>query len=119
MATILVVDDYDLARMRIREILALAGHLVLEASDGEEAVNTFRMKRPDAVLLDDAMPILSGLETLQAIRKIDPDAKVAMLTGYADSEKVREARDNGAVDFVLKPYTNQRLLTAIDRMVGQ
>ena len=117
-STILVVDDYDLARMRIREALTGAGHLVIEASDGQEAVSFFRSTQPDAVLLDAAMPVMSGLETLRVIREINPDAKIVMLTGYADKSSVLEARDNGATDYILKPYSNERLLTAVNRIVG-
>src|SRR5918912_1114869 len=82
----------------------LAGHEVLGVGSGAEAVALYDELRPDAVLLDVDMPGMDGLATLGAIRAIDPEARVAMLTGNAGSGTIRGALALGARDYVLKPF---------------
>lgn len=117
MARIMVVDDLPLMRLRIREALVEAGHEVIEATEGREAVEKYESARPDAVLLDIGMPGMDGTEALKQIRTIDPGARVTMLTGDAPRQMVEQARESGAADFMLKPFTNQRLLAAVDSML--
>ena len=99
-------------------LLKKAGHEVLHASNGNDAVDIYASKRPDGVLLDVSMPGLNGLETLQAIRLIDPNARVAMLTAYSDHEMVARAIGLGARDYVTKPFQRDRLLAAVERLVA-
>lgn len=118
MATILVVDDAAFIRSWCGRVLAEAGHQVLEAENGARAVDIYRQRRPDAVILDVTMPIMDGLSALRRIRELDPDARVAMLTVQGEKEVVVAARRLGVRDFVLKPSTSPRLLAAVDRLLA-
>lgn len=70
------------------------------------------------MLLDVSMPGMDGLATLQALRKVDPQAKVAMLTSYRETDVVKRAIALGARDYVVKPFEAARLLAAVQKLVG-
>jgi two-component system chemotaxis response regulator CheY len=118
LARILVVDDAGFIRRWCSHALTEQGHEVIEATNGKEGVRIFEQMKPDAVLLDVAMPVMDGLTALQQIRALDPGARVAMLTSEGHMEVVVEARRLGAKDFVVKPCDSARLLAAIDRMLS-
>ncbi|MCH7594417.1 MAG: response regulator, partial [Chloroflexi bacterium] len=104
MATIMVVDDAAFMRMRCRKLLTQSGYDVLEANTGAQAVEVYKECRPDMVLLDITMPDMDGLTALKEIRKIDPDAKVAMVTAMGQQSIVTEAVKPASRDFVIKPF---------------
>lgn len=103
MATILVVDDAAFMRMRTSKILTEAGYDVVQAENGMDAVEKYRAKRPDAVLMDITMPEMDGLTALREIKAIDPTARVAMVTALGQQQIVLEAVKSGAKDFLVKP----------------
>jgi len=98
-------------------LLVKAGHEVIEADSGAAALERYGAERSDGVLLDVSMPGLDGLHTLAALRKIDPEARVAMLTSYREKDVVQQAIKLGARDYVIKPFEAARLLTAVERLV--
>lgn len=104
MPRVLVADDALFTRKVLREILEAEGCEVIEATNGQEAIDKFQTERPDLVLLDISMPELDGLTTLHAIKEIDPDARVIMVSAMGQSSTVREALKSGACDFVVKPF---------------
>jgi DNA-binding response OmpR family regulator len=109
----LVVDDHPDLRALVRILLERAGHRVVEAADGREAVRALFQERPDVVLLDVDMPELDGWATLERIREAS-DVPVVMLTGLADElSKVRGLR-GGADDYVTKPFGRQELLARVE-----
>jgi len=116
MATILVVDDAAFMRMRMSKILTEAGYDVLQAENGAEAVETYRAKTPDAVLMDITMPEMDGLTALREIRAIDPNARVAMVTALGQQQIVLEAVKSGAKDFLVKPCEGDRVLAAVSKL---
>jgi two-component system chemotaxis response regulator CheY len=116
-ARILVVDDLSLMKMRIRESLLEAGHQVIEAAEGGDAVGKYRSTRPDAVFMDFKMPDMNGIDALKRIREFDPTARITFLTGDAQRQIVEDAKVNGAIDFILKPFTHERLLDAVAKML--
>lgn len=118
MATLLVVDDAAFMRMRCAKLLAENGYQVVEADNGLQAVSQYQKHRPDAVLLDITMPEMDGLAALKEIRKIDPAAKVAMVTAMGQQSIVMEALKAGARDFVLKPFQTDRVLATVKKLVG-
>jgi two-component system, chemotaxis family, chemotaxis protein CheY len=118
MAKVLLVDDAAFMRMRCARLLQEHGHEVIEASNGREAVEAYQAEKPDAVLMDITMPEMDGLEALRAIRSQDPGAKVAMLTAMGQQAIVIEAVKSGAKDFVVKPFERERVLAAVDKLVG-
>src|SRR3954454_17459198 len=118
MAKILVVDDAQFMRVKCSRLLQDAGHEVIEASDGTEAVELYQSARPDAVLLDITMPKMDGLTALKEIRKFDPDARVAMLTAMGQQAIVIEAVKAGARDFVVKPFDASRVVQAVEKLLS-
>lgn len=118
MAKILLVDDAAFMRMRCAKLLVEEGHLVIEAANGREAVETYQRERPDAVLLDITMPEMDGLTALKLIRELDPRARVAMVTAMGQQAIVLEALKSGAKDFVVKPFDRDRVLVALQRLLS-
>lgn len=118
MAKILVVDDAAFMRMRCSKLLTENGHEVVEAGTGREAVEQYKNTSPDAVLLDITMPDMDGLTALKEIRKLDSDARVAMVTAMGQQSIVMEALQAGAKDFVVKPFDADRVLAAIEKLIA-
>jgi two-component system chemotaxis response regulator CheY len=118
MAKVLVVDDAAFMRVRAAKVLMDNGHEVQQAENGVEAVRMYAEWRPDAVLMDITMPEMDGLEALKEIRKIDPAAKVAMVTAMGQQAIVMEALKAGAKDFVLKPFQPDRVLGALQKLLA-
>jgi two-component system chemotaxis response regulator CheY len=118
MAKILVVDDAAFMRVRAAKVLEDNGHEVAQAENGLEAVKKYAAWRPDAVLLDITMPEMDGLAALKEIKKIDPDARVAMVTAMGQQAIVMEALRAGAKDFVLKPFQPERVLAALQKLLA-
>ena len=111
-AKILVVDDDAQFRRVMSIALAAEGYEVSEASGGREALETLRREPPDAVLLDMAMPGMSGLETCRAIRAFSDVAILAVSVRNLEEEKIN-ALDAGADDYVTKPFSMPELLARI------
>jgi DNA-binding response OmpR family regulator len=113
MTRVLVVDDEADIRELLRELLGRAGHEVVEAPNGSEALKLFYSEQPDFVILDVQMPILDGWETLARIREVS-DVPVLMLTARAEElDKVRGLRA-GADDYLTKPFGRQELLARVN-----
>jgi two-component system, OmpR family, KDP operon response regulator KdpE len=111
-ATILVVDDEPQIRRVLRTTLTAQGYAIVEARDGQEALEKLRSERPDLVLLDVNMPVMDGLETCREMRR-GSDVGIIMLTvRSAEQDKVR-ALDAGADDYVVKPFGIQELLARV------
>lgn len=109
---ILVVDDEPRMRRFVRMNLDLEGYDVLEAENGLVALDKIREQMPDLVLLDVAMPVLDGFETLQQIRQVSA-VPVIMLTVKGDEEDRVRGLDYGADDYVTKPFSPRELLSRI------
>lgn len=118
MAKILVVDDAEFLRVRISKMLTGDGHQIVEAENGQRAVEVYQTEKPDLVLMDITMPEMDGLSALKEIRKNDPKAKVIMLTALGQESVVLEAIKSGARDFIVKPFERERVLGAISKLVG-
>lgn len=116
MATILVVDDAAFMRMRISKVLTDAGYDVIQAETATEAVQQYKGKHPDAVLMDITMPDMDGMAALKEIRAHDPEARVAMVTALGQQQIVLEAVKSGAKDFLVKPCEGDRVLAAVSRL---
>ena len=107
---VLIVDDSMLMRHMVSETLAYDGwEIAGEASDGEEAVAKYRELRPDAVTLDIIMPGTRGVQVLQAILRIDPEAKVVVVSALNQTKLISEAIRSGAQDFIAKPFLPEQL----------
>jgi len=120
MARVLVVDDAAFMRKVLSDALAAGGHEVAgEAGDGEAALAAYRELRPDLVTLDITMPGKDGLATLRELVELDPAALVVICSALGQETKVLEAIKAGAKDFVVKPFERDRLLSAVEKALGQ
>ena len=109
---LLVVDDATIMRMRIAGIAREAGwDVVAEATNGREGLDRYGEHRPDLVTLDIVMPELDGVETLRELRAADPNARIVMVSAVDQRAKLRECFALGALDFVVKPFDKERLLS--------
>lgn len=117
MPKVLIADDALFTRKVLREILEAEGCEVIEATDGREAVNKFQTEHPDLVLLDVSMPEMDGLAALCAIREIDANAKIVMVSAMGQSSTVQEAVKSGACDFIVKPFRPHQIRELIARWV--
>jgi len=113
--TILIADDNIDMVDGLSWYLEAAGYEVLTAHDGEEAIKTFSLRKPDMVVLDIMMPKLDGVSVCESIRK-DSGAYIIMLSARdADVDKIR-ALDKGADDYVTKPFSSAELVSRIKAM---
>ena len=116
---IMLVDDAAFMRMTIKNYLTKAGYTdILEASDGQIAYETYQKEKPDLVLMDITMPNMDGIQALEAIKKFDPDARVVMCSAMGQESMVIEAIKLGAKDFVVKPFKQDRILEAVEKILG-
>ncbi|PKO00738.1 MAG: two-component system response regulator [Chloroflexi bacterium HGW-Chloroflexi-4] len=118
MAKILVVDDAEFLRVRISKMLVGDGYDVIEAENGLLALNAFKAQKPDVVLMDITMPEMDGLTALREILAVDSSAKVIMLTALGQESVVLEAIKSGAKDFIVKPFERDRVVGALQKLVG-
>jgi two-component system sensor histidine kinase RpfC len=119
---VLVADDNPINREVIGKILERGGHSVVLANDGEQALDMLEREQPDIVLLDRNMPVLGGMETLQAIRLITRGRErlpVLMLSADVTPEVKREALEAGFDAFLPKPIEALRLLEEIQTLAGK
>jgi len=108
-ARILVVDDEKLIRWSMKEKLEKEGYEVFEAQDGEEAIQLINQELPDLILQDIKLPGISGLEILEYVKSIRPEALVIMMTAFGDVNITVKAMKLGAYDFLEKPFRFEKV----------
>jgi two-component system chemotaxis response regulator CheY len=120
MAKILSVDDSRTIRQLVQAILEKEGHEVVTAVDGIDALQIAREQKFDLVLTDINMPNMNGISFVSKLRLIDGYATVpvVMLTTESSDFKKNKARSMGATGWLQKPFTPERLVNAVNRLVG-
>ena len=114
---IIVAEDETLIRMDLVEMLGEAGYdVVAQASNGQEAIELVNEHKPDLAILDVKMPILDGISAAEQIISIAP---VLILTAFSQKDLVERARDAGAMAYVVKPFTINDLLPAIEISISR
>jgi len=114
---ILIAEDESLIRLDLIEMLREAGYeIVAEAKNGEEAISLAEQHRPDLAILDVKMPVLDGISAAESIIEIAP---VLMLTAFSQRELVERARQAGAMAYVVKPFTIDDLVPAIEIAISR
>ncbi len=116
--TVLVVDDEDVIRDTVREILADEGYRVIAATKGSEVLRLVTQEAPDVILLDIWMPEMDGIVLLKQIKSAHPDARVIMISGHGSIHTAVTATKLGAFDFIEKPLSLDGLLATIKRACG-
>jgi two-component system chemotaxis response regulator CheY len=115
---VLIVDDLVFIKMVLRDAVEKAGFRVVgEAEDGEEAVELFQDKHPDVVLMDITMPRMDGIAALKRIMEINPNANVIMCSALGQQRLIVEAIQLGARDFIVKPFREERVISAIKKVL--
>jgi two-component system chemotaxis response regulator CheY len=117
---VLVVDDAMFMRAMIRDILVNSGayEVVGEAANGGEAVEQYRAVRPDIVTMDIVMPQMDGIEATREVLKIDSKAKIVMCSALGQEALVIESIAAGAKDFIVKPFSAEKVLKVLDSVVA-
>ncbi len=114
MPTVLIVDDAAFLRKKLRDMLEKNGYdVVAEAADGAQALTEFNAKRPEITTMDITMPNVDGLKAIQGIRKVDPRAKVVVVSAMGHKSRVLDAMNVGAQGFIVKPFDEPTLLQVL------
>ena len=117
MAKVLIVDDAAFMRISIKNMLTKNGYEVVgEAENGAAGVELYKELHPDVVTMDITMPEMSGLDALKEITKIDPQAKIVMVSAMGQEAMVREAIVSGAKGFIVKPFKEDGIIAAIKKL---
>ena len=108
---ILICDDAAFMRMMIKDILTKNGYNIAGEAENVEL-------KPDLVLMDITMPEMDGIEALKKIKETDPNAAVIMCSAMGQQAMVIESIQSGAKDFIVKPFQADRVLEAVQKVVG-
>lgn len=110
---ILIVDDSAFMRKVLRDIFESAGFLnFIEAGNGNEAIEKYKTEKPDFVFLDVIMPDVNGMDVL---REIGKEAHVIVVSAVGQKEMIAQAKELGAVDYVVKPFDRDQVLEKIEK----
>ena len=116
---ILICYDSAFMRMMIKDILTKNGYnIVGEAENGAKAVEKYAELKPDLVLMDITMPEMDGIEALKKIKAADANASIIMCSAMGQQAMVIESIQSGAKDFIVKPFQADRVLEAVQKVVG-
>jgi two-component system chemotaxis response regulator CheY len=111
---ILIVDDSFYMRTMLKNMLTDAGYDVVgEAANGQQALEMAVATTPDLITLDVILPDNTGLDVLKGIRQQQPDAKVVMCSAVGQETIVNEAIENGALAYIVKPFSEERVLEIV------
>ena len=112
---ILITDDHAIVREGLRALIGGKPDMELagEAADGEEAIHKARSLRPDVILMDLVMPRKNCIEAIEEIKRENPDARILVLTSFAEDDQVLSAIKAGALGYLLKDSSPQELIEAI------
>jgi len=114
MLKILIVDDSLIIRKKITKLIEKLGHEVaFAAKNGQEAINAYESKKPDLVTMDITMPDMDGITAVGHIMKSDHAAKIIMVTSHGQEDMVIKSIQAGAVGYMLKPITEDKLAQSI------
>ena len=117
MKKVLIIDDAAFMRLSIKTMLTKNGFSVVgEAENGRVGIEKYMETNPDLVTLDITMPEMDGLETLEALKKLRPDARVLMISAMGQETMVRKAIALGAKSFLVKPFQEENLIAALNKL---
>ena len=116
---ILVVDDQFSDREALKSTLEDKGYKVATAADGTEAINMVRERHYDIIFLDVKLPDMSGVETFEQVKYIDPEVAVIMMTGYAEEDMLRSLVSAGAYACIHKPFDMENVVTLIQEIARE
>src|SRR5215216_1130804 len=117
MAKILVVDDSGMSRKTLRKILEPQGHQVVEAAEGIAALELYFLDKPDLVFLDLTMTGMYGIDVLNKLREMDPQARVIIASADIQSSTREMVDEGGAIAFINKPFMSEKVLSVVSEVL--
>ncbi len=115
---VLICDDAEFMRNLLKDCLIEEEFEVVgEAVNGEDAVNKYKILKPDIVTMDIVMPIKSGIDAVREIMDYDPKAKIIMCSALGQEILVMDAIEAGAKDFIVKPFTSEHVIKVIKQVL--
>ncbi|MCD5322373.1 MULTISPECIES: response regulator [Pontibacillus] len=118
MFSVMLVDDSKLTRCFLRDQLANSNyHVIAEAADGLEAIELFRLHKPDITILDIIIPYYCGMSCLRKMIEINSDSKIVMCSSIGQHFHIQEALHIGAIDYIIKPHFNE-LKKVLDKAIA-
>jgi len=116
---VLITDDALFMRVTLKNILEKSGYEIAgEAANGKESVDLYQQTKPDVVTMDITMPEMDGISAVREIKKHDPSANIIMCTAMGQKQMVMEAVAAGAKDFIVKPFQPEKVIEAIQKLIG-
>lgn len=118
MYKILLVDDAGFMRKMVQTHLSKAGYSdFVEAEDGVQAIEKYNAEKPDLVIMDITMPNMDGIQALEKIKASSPEAKIVMCSAMGQETMVMEAIKLGALDFIVKPFKQDRIVNTVNKIL--
>lgn len=121
MITIVIADDEKLIRAGIKKIIEKSLAIpvcIIEAKNGEEALNICKEENPDLIITDIRMPKMDGIELMKNLSNLEEKPAIIVLSGFDDFSYAKEAISCGAISYILKPVDSQELITAINNAIA-
>lgn len=116
---VMIVDDSLIMRRLIKKFFTDYGCTIVgEADNGYKAIETYLQLKPDVVTMDMKMPVMDGVDAVKEIIKLDPNAQIIMISSEGDQDKVLEAIQNGAKNYILKPLQMKKIVEAMEKLFG-
>lgn len=115
---ILVVDDEEMMRELLEDVLALEGYSVATAEDGKAALVRVKECNPLLVISDIKMPRMNGFELLKSLKERYPNLRVIIMTGYSDDFTVKDALRLNADEYIIKPFNTQDIMAVVKSVIG-
>ena len=115
MKTVLIVDD----ETAIRELVSLmlsGKYKIITAKDGREAIEKFKVFKPDYVIMDVMMPLMSGIEAIRQMKELNKNVRIIALTAYAEKKK-NELIEAGAAEVLSKPFRRRDIIYALQKYI--
>ncbi len=116
--TILIVDDSVYLINKLKAIFERNGFKAIGITNGIEAIRQYPLLHPVLVTMDIVMPDMSGLEVIEELKKIDPEVKVVVISSIGMKEKIMAAVRLGAKNFILKPFSGQKVMEIVNQILG-
>jgi len=119
---ILVIDDEDLIRDLVKEMLEAEGYGVSTAANGKEGLRLYRKELPDLIITDIFMPEMEGLETIRELQSVTPNVKIMAISGGGEKGMISFlafAKRFGALRTLEKPFSREELLTAVKELLTE
>ncbi|MDY6904851.1 MAG: response regulator [Thermodesulfobacteriota bacterium] len=115
---ILIVDDSPIARKMVRASIPPShkGHEFFEATGGRDSIEKYKLINPDLVLMDLTMPDMDGREAIEAIKKIDPAARIASISSNSQTEVIKSVIEKGAFTFIKKPINAKTITEVLEKV---